>query len=208
MSTEIRASGLDPNSPTDWLLAEKLDNDSLEALNPEELNHELMNPDQLRRWMTNGKKHELVVFTREIDGETEVLGFENMDKQSDGDYTRRSKAIRLAGNIPSNRPVWEFNFWSEPNFQVMNIIITLGRELNDFGARHPRSSVAMFVDAKDMVKETGANSVTELDDLDRREQLELNYPDTQILTTLGFTGLRKRIPYETRTKDLVYLKHI
>jgi hypothetical protein len=64
------------------------------------------------------------------------------------------------------------------------------------------------VDAKDMVKETGAVSVSELDNLDRREELEMNYQDTQILTTLGFVGLRQRISYENRVKDVVYVMHV
>ena len=130
--TEVCIRRLDPESQRDIQLAQDLDAKSQEAYKPvpadaaanEEESHALMSEDELKEWMRDRENGMLRVI-EVIDPKTKekkAVGFiffyddTNLPKgqKLDEEQVRRASEVRKTMNLAETYPVWEMNFWVDP----------------------------------------------------------------------------------------------
>ena len=218
---------LNLENPQDLALARALDEQSFEAINPfayehpdpHAVAHTGMSEDELKRWMADrptGMLRVIEVPAGEI-GEKRAVGFVYLynDSSNDTDFRARAQILREKQGLPSNRSVWEMNFWVVDGTGDAVVEEAVRQTLTEFAqSRGRETTTVMFVEAQDLreaYQEAVGKAVT-LGDLKKpatKAVAENTFQDTRVLEQSGFIH-SGRIAYEpgASPKDFAYTVNV
>lgn len=218
---------LNPEKPQDLAIAHALDLQSSEAINPfayehpdpHDVAHTGMSEEELKRWMTDRPTGMLRVIEAPAGetGEKRAAGFVYLynDSRGDGDFRARTQALREKQGLPSNRSVWEMNFWVEDGTDDAIVEEAVRGALTEFAqSRGQETATVMFAEAGDLQEayQKAIDKAATLGDLQKRGTravAENVFQDTKVLKQSGFT-FAGRIAYEPGAlpKDFAYMMNI